>query len=687
MNVRQGLCLLAGLLAGVLGLVPMASASRERPPRPDLVASYSFDEPAGRLVRDSSAQPLNGRLLGARRTRAGRLGGAVRFRRPRDVVRVRPGRARAVRRALTLEAWVRPAATRRRGWGTVVAAGPARRAAFGLRIRRRGRQVGALVRTMARRRAVHAVGGRRARGWRHVACTYDGRTLRLFVDGAGVSARRVRGSIVAAQSPLRIGGSFAGMIDEVKLYRRALSPSEIRAGSEGGRPSSGPGQVLPGQFGGSSPSEASPGGSVPVYDDDRPPPTPTLDELPRLSSVSKDGVTWTFSKPAPVGRFVTGDPYVVGATTVTGIDPQPAGGRHGSVKNLPPVDDETGFDSRTAANRYDASLRSNPPVSLVPGDALVSSISVEIVGAQKRWLFDKETGSPVKSISVLTAVAAPQPPDAFRPSYVGRGAPRYFSRNLRRELLPRRSKVADTPSLAEFGEHFRRPWVDSLMFTFDSPIDYMPDYAREISRAVGMAGLLLTLDHPAAEKEPLLVGLTQYGIDLHGLLQAGHPGWPAHGGHGSGRKLPIVLAGTLLGEPEMQRPPGRFGEDMQTMTGTGWTGASALYAGHYGSGASGEYGPYEHLQPATWPGTLGEDYRRCCTSSAWIGEALTARLVPGVQAAWNHPPFFSYADRWMTEDDSQHRATIKAQTGKDYGGFPQRRAWDRFVTNMWQAYR
>jgi hypothetical protein len=58
-----------------------------------------------------------------------------------------------------------------------------------------------------------------------------------------------------------------------------------------------------------------------------------------------------------------------------------------------------------------------------------------------------------------------------------------------------------------------------------------------------------------------------------------------------------------------------------------------------------------------------------------------------VKTAWSYEPFFAYADRWMTEDDTQHRATIEAQIGKDYGGIPQRKAWDSFVTNMWTRYR
>ena len=437
------------------------------------------------------------------------------------------------------------------------------------------------------------------------------------------------------------------------------------------------------------PPPAPPGGSggVPVYTKTNPPPTPTLAQLPKLTSVTKDGITWTFSEAEPVGQFITGDYYVVGNATVAAISPAPANGRNGSVKNLPPVDSDTGFDSRTSSNRYEESLRVSLPATLVPGDSLVSSISVDTVGSARRWLFDTSADSPVKSISILTSVPAPLPPDAFRPSYVGKSAPVFYSRNLRRDLLPKLAAVASLPSLGEWEQHFRRPWVDNLFFNFDNPIEYMPDYSREIARAVGTAGLLLTLSYTAEQKEPLLVYLTQYGIDLYGLVQRGHPGWTAHGGHGSGRRFPILLAGTMLEVAGMQQPPGKYGENMQTMLGAGWTGATALYAGHYGSTGSGQYGPYEHLQPRDWVNTLNEDYRRCCTSSAWIGEALAARLIPGMQASWNHAPFFAYADRWMTEDDTQARATIQSQIGKNYNGFPQRKAWDAFVTNMWKAYR
>jgi len=53
----------------------------------------------------------------------------------------------------------------------------------------------------------------------------------------------------------------------------------------------------------------------------------------------------------------------------------------------------------------------------------------------------------------------------------------------------------------------------------------------------------------------------------------------------------------------------------------------------------------------------GEDYRRCCTSVAWVGQALAIRLLQA-ENYWNHDAFFDYVDRWMYEDDSKAVQTI-----------------------------
>jgi hypothetical protein len=431
-----------------------------------------------------------------------------------------------------------------------------------------------------------------------------------------------------------------------------------------------------------------------------------------MDSITIDGITWRFSQPMPVGRFINGDYYVVGAVTIVNINPLPtvSNGRHGSVLNMPVNNNSVSpFDSRVSSNRYAPQLRVYPPFTMQPGDALISSMSVNQIGDFPPWLREgQETPvSPVRSVSVLTCLAGAVSPDAFRPSYADRTQRVYYGNTLRRDLLPRLPKVPHMADISSIAAHFRRPWLDVCFFGFDAAVEYQATYGREVGRSVGMASLLLMLNLSAAEKEELLVNLVQYGIDLWGICRSGYVGWPAHGGHGTGRKWPIIFAGMMLDDPEMQTPSNtfpalRFGEDMQTMMDQGWTGADVVYAGHQGVwngqpvSSTASWGPYENLHPSVWATTfsgdpnyhIGEDYRRCCTSIAWIGEGLAARIIHA-EKLWNHDPFFEYVDRWMTENDAAAVAAIQGATGLDYAADWQRQgqAWDAFVEDMWSAYR
>jgi hypothetical protein len=451
------------------------------------------------------------------------------------------------------------------------------------------------------------------------------------------------------------------------------------------------------------------------------------------SSITKDGVTWTFSEAVPVGQFVNGDYYVVGPVTVTAISPQPTTSSpylNGSVVDLPTANGKSGFDSRLNDGTdeswwFDATLRSYPPISLKPGDALVSSISLPTIHSVPEVMRASDMSvSPVASDSVLTVLASAPSADAFRPSYCDRNQTIYHANNLQRNLLPSLTppNPSNTPTLPQYEALFRQPWIDTNAFLFDAPADYMPSYGQHIAFADSYAALLLMLNFPADQKVNLTNYFVQYGIDLYGCVQAGY-GWPAFGGHRSGRKLPIILAGILLNDSGMKNVsanyPDKFGEDMQTLyinqlppAGTyqqAWQGATVIYGGHYGVYAAdsapvsaGLYGPYEQLQPANWqiltpPGEqLGEAYRRCCTSVSWVGEALAAYLVNG-KSTWNYPAFFDYVNRWMTEDDTQAVAEILAQSGYDYSASWERQGQTQywldgevsqptFIDDMWHAY-
>lgn len=75
--------------------------------------------------------------------------------------------------------------------------------------------------------------------WTHVAFTYDGSSMNLYVNGALISAAPHTGNLVNDSPEFAIGGRaidpfgrtfrFPGAIDEVEVFNRALSSSEIQA--------------------------------------------------------------------------------------------------------------------------------------------------------------------------------------------------------------------------------------------------------------------------------------------------------------------------------------------------------------------------------------------------------------------------------------------------------------------------
>ncbi len=72
--------------------------------------------------------------------------------------------------------------------------------------------------------------------WHHVAGTWDGNNLRIYVDGALQRTSPRRGSLTSDPVPARIGqgeqtsttaNPFSGLIDELAIFNRALSVAEV----------------------------------------------------------------------------------------------------------------------------------------------------------------------------------------------------------------------------------------------------------------------------------------------------------------------------------------------------------------------------------------------------------------------------------------------------------------------------
>src|SRR5439155_3202 len=81
--------------------------------------------------------------------------------------------------------------------------------------------------------------------------TYDGATLSLYVNAQLVASTPAAGSLLTSTGDLRIGGDsvrgeyFTGLIDEVRLYNRALAVGESQSDMNTGIGAPVPGDTTP----------------------------------------------------------------------------------------------------------------------------------------------------------------------------------------------------------------------------------------------------------------------------------------------------------------------------------------------------------------------------------------------------------------------------------------------------------
>lgn len=207
-----------------------ASARTPAMSRVGLVAAYGFNEGSGTIAADASGNNNPGTIAGATWSTQGKFGNALSFNGSSSMVTVADAALLRLTTGMTLEAWVKPSTLS--SWRTVLIKEQTNQLVYAL---------------YANSDADHPTGhvfvgsdmelGGTSKlpvnAWSHLAATYDGTTLRLYVNGTEAATRAVSGSLPAATNPLRIGGNavwgefFSGSIDEVRVYSRALSAGEI----------------------------------------------------------------------------------------------------------------------------------------------------------------------------------------------------------------------------------------------------------------------------------------------------------------------------------------------------------------------------------------------------------------------------------------------------------------------------
>jgi hypothetical protein len=193
-----------------------------------LVLALGLNENSGTTVADASGQNNTGTGLNTTWT-TGRYGRGLTFNGSSSWVTVNSSASLNLVNRLTLEAWVSPTVSS--GWRTIIfkELDPV----YELYASSSSGPVGGV--NIGGYQEVFSGTSLPTRTWSHVATTWDGATLRLYVNGVQVGSKAVAGTLPTTSNPLRIGGNanwgeyFAGAIDEVRVYNRALSAAEIQS--------------------------------------------------------------------------------------------------------------------------------------------------------------------------------------------------------------------------------------------------------------------------------------------------------------------------------------------------------------------------------------------------------------------------------------------------------------------------
>jgi hypothetical protein len=371
-----------------------------------------------------------------------------------------------------------------------------------------------------------------------------------------------------------------------------------------------------------------------------------------VKQITHRGITWHFAAEVDSGQFITGDYWVIGPVTLSQVEPTPTTGRNGSEQD--PVPGKQGYDDRGGS--YDSARALSFPHTVAGPASIVSS--------ESKTSGDFKNNGNLVTQSVLTVLAQVPPADAFRPAYATGAKDLHRWSSVTLSTLPSLTAAASPSNAQDVASRLNAgPRVDHIgNWTIQHSCaegiwgsysgSFGGCYGREYATLISEAAALSLVDTP--QRQDIVRGLIQIGIDNHGVLRAGGS-WGPDGGHNSGRKFPILFAGALLGDAKLLAMatefPGdtKFGEDGQTYQGKGGKALFGKNADpkYFLAGCSGS-GSKDARDPAGLVDAC-PDYRNCCTSTTWVGQTLAAHKL-GLASAWNHQPYFDYVDRWMTGD-------------------------------------
>ena len=230
----------------VIALMLLSSAASAQDP--SLVLYFSFDNDVAAEATDHSLYGNNGVIQGDPVAVAGQFGDAFTFDASDDQVVVPSDAMLDIRDQITMMAWIQPGANLTADWRTIMGKSPTSvlgQATFSYDFRTDNSGVLRFSLNIGGWQSI--LGPILEEGtWYHIAGTYDGAELLLYLDGEPIGTAAASGQINSTVDPVCVGNIvnaagnsnneyWSGIIDEVRLWDRALSADEVAMNMELGR--------------------------------------------------------------------------------------------------------------------------------------------------------------------------------------------------------------------------------------------------------------------------------------------------------------------------------------------------------------------------------------------------------------------------------------------------------------------
>ncbi|MFH1789705.1 MAG: LamG domain-containing protein [bacterium] len=205
----------------------------------DLLLHFSFDElPSSTVFVDLAGNGNNSICKGKACPLSGLAGlvnNAISLDGIDDYVSALDSISLSPQSAISVEAWVKPTLATTSLSNQVIVS---KNLAYELTITRDGHLKGGIKNSLNVRKSVLAKHVVNSNIWNHLVMTYDGANIRVYANGLLVGTQAQTGLIQDNVFDLTIGKHgigyyFDGLIDELKVYRRTLSDSEILSNYSG----------------------------------------------------------------------------------------------------------------------------------------------------------------------------------------------------------------------------------------------------------------------------------------------------------------------------------------------------------------------------------------------------------------------------------------------------------------------